>query len=181
MNGTYIDWFVHEEAQLKSMKFGLWMLAILAIGVAIAGCGSDETHGTEGSLTLSEPAESGGKHFGLIGKVTSRTLKAGNGFAFSAPLQESGGKTVGEINAFCIATQPSPGEAINGTCSGTAAVPGGGFALNVGGKEIGGTVSGAIIGGTGKYSGALGTFTSKEESTGKGEGPSTLTFHYTLP
>jgi hypothetical protein len=167
---------------MKSMKLGLWILAVLAIAVAISGCGSDGTHGSEGTLTLTEPAESGGKHFGVIGKVTGRTIGVGNGFAFSAPLQESGGKTVGEINAFCIATQPSPGESLNGTCSGTAEVAGGGFALNVGGKGIGGDVSGAIVGGTGKYAGAVGTFTSKEESAGSGEeGPSTLTFHYTLP
>jgi hypothetical protein len=167
---------------MKSMKFGLSVLAVLAIGVAISGCGSDGTHGSEGTLTLTEPAESGGKHFGLIGRPTKRILEPGTGFAFSAPLQESGGKTVGEINAFCIATQPSPGESLNGTCSGTANVSGGGFALNVGGKSIGGDVSGAIVGGTGKYAGAVGTFTSKEESAGKGEeGPSTLTFNYTLP
>jgi hypothetical protein len=146
------------------------------------GCGSDETHRSEGTVTLTEPSESGGKNFGIIGTVTGKKLKVGTGFGFSAPLQESGGKTVGEIDAFCIGTQPSPGEAINGTCSGTATVPGGGFALNVGGKEIGGEVSGAIVGGTGKYAGAVGTFTSKEESAGKGEeGSSTLTFHHTLP
>jgi hypothetical protein len=77
------------------------------------------------------------------------------------------------------ATQPSPGEAINGTCSGTAAVPGGGFALNVGGKSIGNSVSGAIVGGTGKYTGATGTFSSK--SSGGENSPSTLTLNYTLP
>ncbi len=120
---------------MKGMKLGLSVLAVLAIGVAISGCGSDGTHGSEGTVTLTEPAESGGKHFGFIGKPTRRSIEAGSGFAFSAPLQESGGKTVGEINAFCIATQPSPGESLNGTCSGTANVSGGGFALNVGGKE----------------------------------------------
>jgi hypothetical protein len=167
---------------MKGMKLGLSVFAVLAIGVAISGCGSDGTHGSEGTVTLTEPAESGGKNFGLIGRPTKKILEPGTGFAFSAPLQESGGKTVGEINAFCIATQPSPGESLNGTCSGTANVAGGGFALNVGGKGIGGDVSGAIVGGTGKYAGAVGTFTSKEESAGKGEeGPSTLTFNYTLP
>lgn len=167
---------------MRGTRIGLCAIVVLVVGLAIGGCGSDETHGSEGTLTLTEPTESGGKHFGIIGRPTGRQLKAGTGFAFSAPLQESGGKKVGEINAFCIATQPSPGEAINGTCSGTAAVPGGEFALNVGGKEIGGSVSGAIVGGTGKYAGAVGTFTSEEESSGKGEeGPSTLTFEYTLP
>jgi hypothetical protein len=87
---------------------------------------------------------------------------------------------VGELNAVCIATQHSPSEGINGTCSGTATVTGGSFALNVGGKEIGGEVSGAIVGGTGKYEGAYGTFKSVEHGRGE-NAPSTLTFEYTLP
>ncbi|HEY2334179.1 MAG TPA: hypothetical protein VGH58_04120 [Solirubrobacterales bacterium] len=169
---------------MKSIRIGLWALAVLAIAIAIAGCGSSKTHGEEGTLKLTEPGSAGsGKSFGIIGQATKKGIKPGNGFAFSSPLEESGGKTVGEINAICIATQPSPGEGINGTCSGTATVPGGGFALNVGGKEVGGGgVSGSITGGTGKYAGAVGTFTSKEEGAGSGEeGPSTLIFNYTLP
>ncbi len=42
-----------------------------------------------------------------------------------------------EINAVCIDTQPTSGEAIlSGTCTGTATVPGGTFALNAGGKGV---------------------------------------------
>ena len=167
---------------MRGLRYGILVLVVLSSGLAILGCGSDETHGSEGTVTLKEPTESGGKSFGIIGKPTKKGLKAGTGFAFSAPLQESG-KTVGELSAFCIATKPSPPEGISGTCSGTAIVPGGSFALNVGGKEIGGTVNGAIVGGTGKYAGAVGTFTSVEEGGGGGEEerPSTLTFRYTLP
>lgn len=62
-----------------------------------------------------------------------------------------------------------------GTCSGTADVPDGQLAINVGG-EIGDDVSGAIVGGTGKYEGAAGTFTSKS-----GEEGSKDTFDITLP
>jgi hypothetical protein len=87
---------------------------------------------------------------------------------------------VGELNAVCIATQHSPSEGINGTCSGTATVTGGSFALNVGGTEIGDEVSGAIVGGTGKYEGAYGAFKSVEHGSGQ-NAPSTLTFEYTLP
>jgi hypothetical protein len=157
--------------------------AVLAIGVvvaiaALAGC-SDNTHGSEGTVKLTEPGGETGKSFGVIGKPSGRSLKPGSGFAFSSVLQDSAKKTVGELSAFCLATQPSPGEAINGTCSGTATVPGGSFALNVGGKSIGNDVSGAIVGGTGKYAGATGTFSSK--SSGGENSPSTLTFDYTLP
>jgi hypothetical protein len=50
----------------------------------------------------------------------------------------------------------------------------------VGGKEAAGEdVSGAIVGGTGKYNGAVGSFSSKG---GGGENaPKTLTFNYILP
>ena len=169
---------------MKAVRIGLFALAVLGIGVAIAGCGSSSTHGEEGTLTLTEPGGGGsGKSFGVIGKATEKGVEPGNGFAFSAPLEESGGgKSVGEINAFCIATQPSPGEGLHGTCSGTATVPGGSFALNVGAKEVGSNVEGAIVGGTGKYNGAVGNFSSKEEGgSGHEEGPSTLTFKYILP
>jgi hypothetical protein len=54
-------------------------------------------------------------------------------------------------------------------------VPDGQLALNVGG-EIAQDVTGAIVGGTGKYEGATGTFTSK--SLG---GETTDTFNITLP
>lgn len=167
---------------MKGIRIGAFALVVLAVGFAIAGCGSSKTHGEEGTVTLTEPGGNSGS-FGVIGKASENNVQPGNGFAFSSPLEDSAGKSVGELNAFCLATQPSPGEALGGTCSGTATVPGGGFALNAGGKEVlGGNVSGSIVGGTGKYAGAVGTFSSKEEGGGGGEeGPATLTFDYTLP
>jgi hypothetical protein len=158
-------------------------VTVLAVGVgltlfALAGCGSDSTHGSEGTLRLTEPGGESGS-FGAIGHPTRGKLSPGNGFAFSTPLQDSAKKTVGEVNAICIATQPSSPDAIKGTCSGTATVPGGSFALNVGGKSIGNSVSGAIVGGTGKYAGATGTFSSKP--TGGENGSNSDTFSYTLP
>jgi hypothetical protein len=164
---------------MRSIRIGVLGLIVLAVGIAIAGCGSSKTHGEEGTLTLTEPGGEAGKSFGVIGKATQKGIPAGSGFAFSSPLEDASGKAVGELNAFCIATVPS-GKNIHGTCSGTASVPGGGFALNVGGKSIGNSITGAIVGGTGKYAGALGTFSSK--ATGSGESaPETLTFDYTLP
>ncbi len=76
----------------------------------------------------------------------------------------------------CIATQESSGGpgAITGTCSATTDLPDGQLALNVGGK-IGEDVSGSIVGGTGDYEGATGTF----ESSGGNR--STDTFKFTLP
>jgi hypothetical protein len=152
-------------------------LTIAAIGaaIALAGC-TDKTHGSEQTLKFIQP-RGHTRNFGIIGTPSQRGLSPGTGFAFSAPLQNSAGKVVGGVNAFCIATQPSP-SAVKGTCSGTAAVPGGTLALSVGGS-LGNNVSGAIVGGTGKYAGATGTFSSVH--TGGKNGPRDDTAHITLP
>jgi hypothetical protein len=147
--------------------------------VALAGCGSSKTHGAEGTLKFTNPG--GSNKTVPIGKATARGLPPGSGIASSNELQDPEKKTVGEINAVCIATQPSS-QSIDGTCTATAIVPGGSFALNAGGKGIGGGngVSGSIVGGTGKYNGALGNFSSKPTSSG--ENPSKeVTFNYILP
>ncbi len=164
---------------MKRIRIAVPVLAVVALAVIVAGCGSSSTHGEEGTLKLIEPGGETGKTFGLIGNASKKGVEAGNGFAFSTPLEDSSGNTVGEINAMCVATKPSPGEELNGTCTGTASVPGGGFALNVGGK-VGNGVTGAIVGGTGKYAGAVGTFSSKPNGSGE-NAPETLTFNYILP
>lgn len=163
---------------MRSIRIAVLALGVVAALVVLAGCGSSKTHGEEGTFTLTEPGGNSGT-FGVIGKATKKGIEPGNGFAFSSPLENSAGKTVGEINVACIATQPSEGENLAGTCTATATVPGGGFALNAGGKEIGNNVTGAIVGGTGKYAGAVGTFSSK--GSGGGNSPETLTFNYILP
>jgi len=147
-------------------------IAVLAIAAAmvLAGC-TDETTGSEETLNFTELDK--GSHFAPIGNATERSNPPGSGFALSIPLQDSSKKTVGEVNAVCIATKP--GQRLNGTCSGTADVPDGQLALNVGG-EVGDNVSGAIVGGTGKYEGATGTFTSKSSGEGSED-----TFNITLP
>jgi hypothetical protein len=102
--------------------------AVLAVGAVaalalLAGCGSSKTHGSEGTLKLTEPGGEAGKSFGLIGKPTEKSVPAGSGFAFKTSLQNSEKKTEGELNAVCIATQPSKSSALSGTCTGTATVP----------------------------------------------------------
>jgi hypothetical protein len=165
---------------MRSIRTAVLALGVVAALVALAGCGSSKTHGAEGTVKLTEPGGEAGKSFGVIGKPTEKSVPAGSGFAFTTPLQNSAKKTEGELNAVCIATQPSKGNALSGTCTGTATVPGGSFALNVGGKEAAGEdVSGAIVGGTGKYNGALGNFNSK--GAGGENAPKTLSFNYILP
>ncbi len=155
------------------IRVGLIVLAAVVAGVGFAGC-SDDTHGETTTLKLLEPGGETGT-FGIIGSATQKGVKPGNGFAFSSPLQEpSSKKNVGELVATCIATKPSTGDSIHGQCTGTAIVPGGTLALNVGG-DAGNNVSGAITGGTGKYAGATGTFTSI------GKNGQTDTYNITLP
>jgi hypothetical protein len=160
---------------IKVRDGGIAMAAIAA-AMVLAGC-EDATTGSEETLTFSElDSES---RFAQIGKYSrSRNAPPGSGFSLSIPLEESSGtETVGEINAVCIATRPGAQEPnLQGTCSGMADVPNGQLALSVGG-EIAQDVTGAIVGGTGKYEGATGTFTS--ESLG---GKETIdTFNVTLP
>lgn len=159
------------------MRTAIVLVATLALVAVLVGC-SDETRGEESTLKLTEP---GGKEasFGVIGQPTPGKLKPGSGFAFSTPLQDSSKKSVGELNAICIATQPSSPDALKGTCTGTAKVPDGDLALNVGGTISNG-VGGSIVGGDGKYAGATGTFTSKPIGGGD-NGASVDTFEIILP
>ena len=157
-----------------TVRGGTMAMGVVAVAMALAGC-TDETTGSEETLTLTEVDK--GSHFAPIGNADARGHEPpGSGFALSIPLQDSSHETVGEINAVCIVTRPSPEPVLNGTCSGAADVPDGQLALNVTGDEIGQDVTGAIVGGTGKYEGATGTFSSKSA------GPETTdTFNITLP
>jgi hypothetical protein len=146
---------------------------VIAAGMVLAGC-TDNTTGSKETLAFSEVDQ--GSHFAPVGDATGAHDPPGTGFALSIPLQDSSQKTVGEINAVCIATRPSPEPVLNGTCSGAADVPDGQLVLNLTGSEIGQNATGAIVGGTGKYEGATGTFTSK----GSG-GRTEDTFNITLP
>ncbi len=164
---------------MRNVRNVVLVLGAVAALVALAGCGSSKTHGAEGTVTMTNPGGNSGT-FGAIGKATGKNIPPGAGLAFSRPLQNSEKKTDGELNVACIATQPSKA-GVAGTCTATATVPGGTFALNVGGKEIlGGNITGAIVGGTGKYNGAVGSFSSKSTSGSEGS-PVTLTFNYILP
>jgi hypothetical protein len=158
---------------MKGIRIAVLGLGAAAALVALAGCGSSKTHGEEGTVKVISPKNA--THLAFIGKPTKKGFPAGSGIAVDNEYQSSEKKPVGELDAVCIATQPS--KSLSGTCSATAVVPGGTFALNAGGKEIlnGHGVSGAIVGGTGKFAGAVGTFASK---TGNGE---TTVFSYTLP
>jgi hypothetical protein len=142
------------------VRGGAIAMPVIAAAMVLAGC-TDDTTGSEETLTLTEVDK--GSRFAPIGNGTQAHDPPGTGFSLFIPLQDSSKKRVGEINTVCIATRPSPEPVIYGTCSGTADVPEGQLAITTGGT-IGDNTSGApgaIVGGTGKYEGATGTFTSK--------------------
>ncbi len=153
-----------------TVRGGAIAMSAIAAAMVLAGC-TDETTGSQETLNFTESDKE--SNFTPIGDTTENSTPPGSGFALSIPLQDSSKNTVGELNAVCIATQP--GQRLNGTCTGTADVPDGQLAINVGG-EVGGDVSGAIVGGTGKYEGATGTFTSKSSGEGSEDA-----FNITLP
>jgi hypothetical protein len=157
------------------VRRGSISMSAIAAAMVLAGC-TDATTGSEETLTFTEVDK--GSHFAPIGNADAQGHEPpGSGFALSIPLQDSSKQTVGQINAVCIATKPGSSEPqLSGTCTGTADVPDGQLALNVGGDDIGQDVTGAIVGGTGKYEGATGTFTSKSSGQGSED-----TFNITLP
>ncbi len=155
------------------MVRGAIALSAIAAAFVLAGC-TDDTTGSEETLTFTESDKDA--HFAVVGNASENRTPPGSGFTLSIPLQDSSKKTVGEINAVCISTKPTPPRAdLEGTCSATADVPDGQLALNVGGV-VGEDVTGAIVGGTGDYEGATGTFISESQGEGSKD-----TFNITLP
>jgi len=95
-----------------NLKTPLAAVSALVVAAAVAGC-SDNTHGDQQTLKLTQPGSAGSG--GAIGNATGRSTPPGSGFAFSSPYQDTSGNDVGELDAICIATQPSPGTASTAT------------------------------------------------------------------
>ena len=110
------------------------------------------------------------------------TLSNGDQLTFTADMIDGSGKDVGDLDATCTVTATTTGsfDSSSAECLATATIPGGTLTLTVGGKAFGaGTTRGAVVGGTGDYAGATGSFTSSDESgTDK---PSQDTFQLFIP
>jgi hypothetical protein len=84
-------------------------------------------------------------------------ISAGDMIVLTNPLLE-GGKKIGKLSASCVATQTSRKfDGAGFECTGTFVLPKGTLIISGSGVS-----EGAIIGGTGQYAGARGTFTTKE-------------------
>jgi hypothetical protein len=109
-------------------------------------------------------------------------LSNGDQLTFTADMIDDAGKDVGDLDATCTVTATTTGsfDDSRAQCLGTATIPGGTLTLTVGGKAFGaGTTQGAVVGGTGDYAGATGSFSSSDESgTDK---PSQDTFQLFIP
>ncbi|HKP90528.1 MAG TPA: hypothetical protein VJT75_11225 [Thermoleophilaceae bacterium] len=142
------------------------VFAVLVLGLSACGGGYD-------TKTVKADEEESGGSFGFsdapprtkVGKEGPRELSPGDVLAFSSRLKQ-GGKPAGELSATCAITQPGSFRVAKAQCQGTATLPDGELVLNVSGKFASGTTRGAIVGGTGDYIGAGGTFTSVEAGGG---------------
>ncbi|MFN8217266.1 MAG: dirigent protein [Solirubrobacterales bacterium] len=95
-------------------------------------------------------------------------VSPGDELVISNPL-ESGGKKIGHLRALCVATN-SAKKFINVTfiCTAMYVLDGKGTLAAQATLKVGKDVKGAIVGGTGSYAGARGTFLSTELSNGSG-------------
>lgn len=156
---------------------------------ALAGCGGGGgTTLAKRTLTFTERqnddsfsfADNPPKSTALKGNEPK--LSNGDQITFTADMIDGSDKDVGDLDATCTVTATTTGsfDDSRAQCVGTATISGGTLTVTVGGKAFGaGTTRGAVVGGTGDYAGATGSFTSSDESgTDK---PSQDTFQLFIP
>lgn len=87
-------------------------------------------------------------------------VSPGDAYVFTTPLRQ-GGKAFGRLRATCTITQAgNPGRA-NADCTGVFDLPGGQLWANASTTGNSRVTRGAIVGGTGSFAGARGTFVSR--------------------
>ncbi len=162
--------------------------AAVLLATLVTGCGGEGA--TLGKQTLSFKEKQNDDSFSFADNPPKSSpsngdepkLSNGDQITFTADMIDGSGKDVGDLDATCTVTATTTGsfDDSRAQCIGTATLPGGTLTLTVGGKAFGaGTTRGAIVGGTGDYAGATGSFTSSDES-GKDK-PSKDTFQLFTP
>lgn len=103
------------------------------------------------------------------------TISAGDLFVISIPLQNTRGESAGTLRAQCTFTKgtKNPNRGGEAVCYGVFSFTNGTIDVLVGTRDINSTkTTGGVVGGTGAYAGARGTFTSV---TGKTSNSDTIT------
>jgi hypothetical protein len=164
------------------------VLVAVLVAALLAGCGSGGATLRKQTLSFTERQNDDSFSFADNPPKSSPSnsdepkLSNGDQITFTADLIDGSAKDVGDLDATCTVTATTTGsfDDSRAECIGTATIPGGTLTLTVGGKAFGaGTTRGAIVGGTGDYAGATGSFTSSDES-GPDE-PSQDTFQLFIP
>jgi hypothetical protein len=151
----------------------LAVTAVVLLAVLAAGCGGGGRV-TFATQTLSFTERQNDDSFSFVDNAPKSPpssgdepkLSNGDQITFTADLIDGSGEDVGDLGVTCTVTATTSGsfEDSRAQCVGTAEIPGGTLTLTVGGKAFGaGTTRGAVVGGTGDYAGATGTFTSSDE------------------
>jgi hypothetical protein len=144
-----------------------------ALALAAAGCGGGgDTALAKRTLTFTEKQSD--SSFSFVDNAPKSStegeepkLSNGDQLSFTADMLDTSRKDVGDLDVSCTVTATTTGsfDDSHAQCVGTADIPGGSLTLTVGGKAFGaGTTRGAVVGGTGDYAGASGSFTSSDET-----------------
>ena len=146
---------------------------IAAVSLGLSACGSDDDPKLE-ALTVNA-TEQETEDFGFadnppktkVGMEGPEKLSPGDELTFRANFIDASKKDIGDLDVVCTITKGGRFDTSSEVCAATATLPGGTLALSVGGRVFNeDTTRGAVIGGTGKYAGATGNFSSKEEKGG---------------
>jgi hypothetical protein len=144
----------------------------VVLAVLVTGCGGGQASLTKQTLTFTERQNDDSTSFVDNPPKSSAandepTLSPGDQLTFTADMLDRSGKDVGDLDVSCTVTATTTGsfDDSHAQCFGTADIPGGSLTLAVGGNAFGAaTTQGAVVGGTGDYAGATGSFTSSDES-----------------
>lgn len=150
------------------------LVPLLAAAFGLAACGSDDADTfAKRTLRLTEQQTD---NFGFadnaprttMGEEGPQKLSNGDQITFSSDLLDGSRKDVGDLDVTCTVTRPGGFDVSHQHCAGTATLAGGSLTLSRGGRVFGGTsTAGSILGGSGTYDGATGSFTESEEQDGR--------------
>jgi hypothetical protein len=152
---------------MKGVSGFALVVAVAAVVVSVIALVSDD-EGGELKLTYTETG-------GSLGSIplgeTSRGVEPSRAVEAETIGLGENGEEIGEINNVCLIVTTDG----DGQCNGTATLPDGGLVLNLYGPAQG-DISGSIVGGTGDYLGAYGTF-----EWNRLDADPTYTFEFTVP